>query len=79
MIENIDEDALMKLKHIIASHHGLLEYGSPVLPMTPEAMAVHYIDQMDSRLNAILSLKNESKDNDWSEYQKIFGRYFFLK
>lgn len=40
----------LHLLHLIASHHGLMEYGSPVLPKTPEAMALHYIDNLDAKL-----------------------------
>ena len=36
--------------HLIASHHGEMQLGSPVYPKTPEAMALHYIDNMDARL-----------------------------
>lgn len=44
------EEVRLHLLHIIASHHGELEFGSPVLPKTPEAMAVHYIDNLDARM-----------------------------
>jgi len=40
----------LHLLHLIASHHGMMEYGSPVLPKTPEAMALHYIDNLDAKL-----------------------------
>lgn len=39
------------LQHIILSHHGIHEYGSPKLPMIPEAMALHYIDNLDAKMN----------------------------
>ena len=44
------EDVRMHLLHLISSHHGEREYGSPVLPKTPEAMTLHYIDNLDARL-----------------------------
>ncbi|MEP7014186.1 MAG: HD domain-containing protein [Verrucomicrobiota bacterium] len=44
------EDVRMHLLHLIASHHGEMQFGSPVFPKTPEAMALHYIDNMDARL-----------------------------
>lgn len=44
------EDVRLHLLHLIASHHGQLEYGSPVLPKTPEAIALHLIDNLDARL-----------------------------
>jgi len=44
------EDVRMHLLHLIGSHHGEPEFGSPVAPKTPEAMALHYIDNLDARL-----------------------------
>lgn len=44
------EDVRMHLLHLIGAHHGELEFGSPVAPKTPEAMALHYIDNLDARL-----------------------------
>lgn len=44
------EDVRMHLLHLVGSHHGEMQFGSPVLPKTPEAMALHYIDNLDARL-----------------------------
>src|ERR1700693_968922 len=44
------EDVRMHLLHLVASHHGEKEFGSPVEPRTPEAMTLHYIDNLDARL-----------------------------
>ena len=44
------EDVRMHLLHVIGAHHGEPEFGSPVAPKTPEAMALHYIDNLDARL-----------------------------
>ncbi|MBV9618169.1 MAG: HD domain-containing protein, partial [Verrucomicrobia bacterium] len=44
------EDVRVHLLHLVASHHGEKEFGSPVEPRTPEAMALHYIDNLDARL-----------------------------
>ncbi|MEG1260752.1 MAG: HD domain-containing protein [Akkermansia sp.] len=43
-------DVRMHLLHLIASHHGELAFGSPVTPKTPEAMALHYIDNLDAKI-----------------------------
>jgi 3'-5' exoribonuclease len=71
------------LKHIILSHHGKLEYGSPKLPMMAEAVMVSMIDDLDSKMNTLFHfLKNEiqnvPKDEKWSHYHPGFERYFFL-
>jgi len=44
------EDVRLHLLHLIVAHHGEMEFGSPVAPKTPEAMALHYIDNLDARL-----------------------------
>lgn len=49
-LQPASEEVRLHLLHLIASHHGQLEYGSPVLPKTPEAIALHLIDNLDARL-----------------------------
>jgi 3'-5' exoribonuclease len=46
----VSEEVRLHLLHLIASHHGQLEFGSPVLPKTPEAALLHFIDNIDARL-----------------------------
>jgi len=71
---------MVGLKHLILSHHGRHEYGSPVLPMTKEAFVLHFIDEIDAKINYLDNLKTEMKDSTdtWSEYQGIYGRAFHL-
>jgi 3'-5' exoribonuclease len=71
------------LKHIVLSHHGRLEYGSPKLPMLPEALVVAMIDDLDSKMNTISQfLKSEVKQlpaqEKWSRYHSGLERYFYL-
>ena len=58
------------LMHIVASHHGLREYGSPVLPATPEAFAVHHLDNLDSKIELALStIENDTTGvGNWTGY-----------
>ena len=44
------EESVLLLKHMVLSHHGKTEFGSPVLPMTPEAEVLSIVDNMDARL-----------------------------
>lgn len=44
------EDVRLHLLHLIAAHHGEIQFGSPVVPKTPEAQALHYIDNLDARM-----------------------------
>ena len=47
---DIDEEISLQLEHLVAAHHGRLEYGSPKKPMTAEALAMHFIDNLDAKL-----------------------------
>lgn len=69
------------LKHIILSHHGRVEYGSPKTPTFLEAFLVAAIDDLDSKINTIdMFIKSERATGDrWSKYHQLFDRYFFLK
>jgi len=64
------------LKHIILSHHGSYEFGSPKLPMTLEAIAIHYIDTLDSKLNSVIQMIGEdvNKDSSWTTYFPAIDR-----
>lgn len=53
---DIEPETTLQLQHIVASHHGQLEFGSPKKPMTAEALALHYIDNLDAKLMAFLEL-----------------------
>ena len=60
--------------HIILSHHGSLEHGSPVVPCTREATLVHMIDNLGGRLGAFDRLEKELPDGSaWSPYDKVLG------
>lgn len=52
-LEPPSEHVRLHLLHLIAAHHGQLEYGSPVLPKTPEAIALHHIDNIDAKLEML--------------------------
>jgi 3'-5' exoribonuclease len=49
--EPFPQELTLRLKHLILSHHGSYEFGSPKLPMTPEAIALHYIDNLDAKVH----------------------------
>lgn len=74
----IDAGVVMRLQHIIVSHHGYLEHGSPKVPMTLEALAFHYLDEMDAKLNAALALIDSDRTRDpWTTYNPTLGRKIF--
>ncbi len=69
----------MELRHLILSHHGMLEFGSPKRPKTVEAMIVHQIDDMDAKVNAFQEYISNSEDNDsdWTPFHRLFERYIY--
>lgn len=69
----------MELKHLLLSHHGMLEYGSPKLPNTLEAMVVHMMDDLDAKVNAFQEYIKASPadDSNWTPYHKLFERYIY--
>jgi len=65
------------VQHLLISHHGQYEFGSPKLPMIREAMVFHYLDDMDSKMAAVRSaLANDSGEDEWSTYSPALGRKF---
>lgn len=75
----LDEELLLHFQHLILSHHGLYEYGSPRLPQTAEAFALHYADNIDAKITQSRSLFGELEDGEsgWSPYQKSLERQLF--
>jgi 3'-5' exoribonuclease len=65
------------VQHLLISHHGQYEFGSPKLPMIREAMVFHYLDDMDSKMAAArAALATESGEEQWSTYSPALGRKF---
>ncbi len=77
--QRFEPEAAVRVKHMIASHHGQYEFGSPKLPMTLEAMALHHLDHLDAKMaGTIQLLQNEATAEDgWTQYQQSQGRKFF--
>lgn len=67
----IDQAILDSLQHIILSHHGKYEFGSPKLPATAEAFMVYYIDDLDAKLNQVTgAIENDPGNSAWTEWKK---------
>ncbi len=71
-------DAVL-LKHLLLSHHGQYEYGSPKRPKTLEAIALNFLDDLDSKMNGVQSHidKNSISDSPWTSYHRLYNRYFY--
>jgi len=68
------------IKHLVLSHHGTREYGSPEIPKTIEAVLLHYIDEIDSKINGIREfMESESSGESWTPFHRILGRQFFRR
>lgn len=80
-ILGFDDELRDRLKHIILSHHGKLEFGSPKRPKFIEALVVSMIDELDSRINSVQGfIENERAGGDhWSRYSELYDRYFLLE
>ena len=79
-IRDFPEDLLMKLQHLILSHHGRLDFGSPVVPMTVEALLLSFIDDIDAKMNITEQLRRKlaPEERGWSEYQRSLERFLYL-
>jgi 3'-5' exoribonuclease len=65
------------VEHLLISHHGEYEFGSPKLPMIREALVFHYLDDLDSKMAAIrAAMAGGGGDEDWSAYSGALGRKF---
>lgn len=75
----IDREDVLRLKHMILSHHGRHEFGSPRVPMTLEAMVLHYIDNIDAKLHEFTSAIEDdmNKDASWTPYSPRMERKLF--
>lgn len=72
-----DSEEVINLLHIILSHHGQLEYGSPKEPATPEAALIHFLDYNDSRLAALEPEVNKTKKGEFTQPISPFDRRNF--
>lgn len=76
-IEGFPEKLKTVVQHILISHHGEYEFGSPKLPMIREALAFHYMDDLDSKMGAIrAALAIDSGEPEWSAFSGALGRKF---
>ncbi|MBK9796947.1 MAG: HD domain-containing protein [Holophagaceae bacterium] len=77
-IPGFPEELRMQILHIVLSHHGRLEFGSPVLPKTPEALLVHHLDDLDGKLEAMFrALKEAPSGGSWSAYSRALDRMIY--
>lgn len=77
--EPLDKALVWRLQHMIVSHHGELEHGSPKVPMTLEAIVLHFLDNMDAKVNAATEFIRIDRNSDslWTAFHPTLGRKLF--
>ncbi len=79
-IKGFPDELRLQLIHMILSHHGELEFGSPKLPMTKEAMFLHMIDDLDAKLKGFSSLiESTPREEVFSTFSRIYNRYIYTR
>jgi 3'-5' exoribonuclease len=79
-IPNFPEELSIKIQHLILSHHGEKEYGSPEVPKIPEAFALHFIDLMDSKMQIVKEHIEKSETKSlFSDYIHVLGRRILVE
>jgi 3'-5' exoribonuclease len=62
------------LEHLIISHHGKCEFGSPKMPMFPEALMLHYLDDLDSKMESMRAHFQREPEAEWTSYNPSLER-----
>jgi 3'-5' exoribonuclease len=77
--EPIPTETVLRLKHMIVSHHGQYDFGSPKLPMTLEAVALHHLDTLDAKLHSFQQLMQDDPtvEGPWTLYHQNLGRKLY--
>jgi len=77
--EPIPAEIVLRLKHMLVSHHGKYEFGSPKLPMTLEAVALYCLDNLDAKVNAFQQLLRDDPnvDSPWTGFNANLSRKLF--
>jgi 3'-5' exoribonuclease len=71
-------ELLLRLKHMILSHHGSYEFGSPKLPMTPEAIALHHLDNLDAKVHSFTrDIREDRSGTSWTPFNQSLQRRLF--
>ncbi len=72
------EDKGVKVLHIIVSHHGEPETGALKRPKFPEALVIHYVDQMDAKVQGSVSfMEADGHSGNWTAFHRVFQRYLY--
>jgi len=78
-LERFPAQLAMELRHIVLSHHGVLEFGSPKRPKTVEAQIVHQMDDLDAKINAFQGAIREAAgdESEWTPFHRLMERFIY--
>lgn len=76
-IPDFPQDLALRIKHMLVSHHGAYEFGSPKLPQTLEAVILHALDDLDGKIQAIQNLPEKEPGSRWTAFHRAYGRSFY--
>jgi 3'-5' exoribonuclease len=75
-LKDFPEELAIRLKHLILSHHGQYDFGSPKVPKFLEAFALNLIDDLDAKINGLSRfMERDRQAGAWTEFNRMFGRY----
>jgi 3'-5' exoribonuclease len=79
-LADFPKDLAIQLKHLLISHHGQYQWGSPRKPMTLEAVMLHYLDNLDAKMNGIQQFlgKQMPEGSRFSRYHPFYDQYFYV-
>lgn len=79
-ISGFPDDLRLRLLHMILSHHGEVEWGSPKPPLFPEALMLHYADNLDSKMEMMRQVfeQHRGTNRKWSDYHPFLEREIYL-
>lgn len=77
-LSDFPKDLALVLKHMIVSHHGTRDFGSPEPPKTLEAIILYYMDELDAKVTGIRAfMEAEDPEAAWTSYHRVFERFFY--
>ncbi len=75
-IKSFPADLTIRLKHLILSHHGQFDFGSPKEPSFLEAFALNFVDDIDAKINGLgRFMERDRREGAWTEFHRLFRRY----
>jgi 3'-5' exoribonuclease len=82
-MNDFPENLALVLKHMIVSHHGTRDFGSPEPPKTLEAIMLYYLDELDAKVTGVRAFMEAeaeaSEGGTWTSYHRVFERFFYKR